>query len=189
MKKLFIFTALVILAVVLASCGKDNYKLLIGTWGVERIDYYELDFQGNPIEASVETYYFTPGDMEDGFDLVFREDKTGEMRDRFHDTLKLDWNEITGVYETIIVCPDTTLVTTFTYSFIDELLKLNMEVEKPFSYLMTVSFIDDNTFIYENEYDVRLVEKARMVRYSTETRGGKSPKMIKPHPKSLFSNY
>lgn len=189
MKKLSIFTAMMMLVVVLASCGKDNYKVFIGTWGAERVDYYNIDYYGNPIEASIETYHFTPGDMQNGIDLIFRDDKTGEMRDRSRDTLFLS-EIIQGdtIIDTII-CPDTTLVTKFTYSYVDDLLYMNMQVVHPFTYRMQVQFIDDNTFIYENEYDNDFVEKATMVRYSTETRGAKSnPVSMKRHPKSLLSN-
>ena len=192
MKKLTVFTAMLMLVVVLASCGKDNYKSFIGTWGVERIDYYNIDYAGNPIEASVETFYFTPGDMNNGIDLVFREDKTGEMRDRSRDTLKFDYDTVSQTYQTIIVCPDTTLVTRFTFSYNadDGLLFMNLQTLHPIIYQMRVKFYDDNTFVYENEYETDYVEKARLVRYSTETRGDKSkPVSMKRHPKSLFSNY
>lgn len=190
MKKLSIFTAIMMLVVVLASCGKDKYKSFIGTWGAERVDYYNIDYNGDPIEASMDTYYFTPGDMQNGIDLVFREDKTGEMRDRSRDTLFLSEIIQGDTIIDTIVCPDTTLITKFTYSYVDDLLYMNMEVVHPFTYRMQVQFIDDNTFIYENEYDNDFVEKARMVRYSTETRGAKSqPVGMKRHPKSMFSNY
>lgn len=192
MKKLTVFTAMLMLVVVLASCGKDNYKSFIGTWGVERIDYYNIDYAGNPIEASVETFYFTPGDMNNGIDLVFREDKTGEMRDRSRDTLKFDYDTVSQTYQTIIVCPDTTLVTRFTFSYNadDGLLFMNLQTLHPIIYQMRVKFYDDDTFVYENEYETDYVEKARLVRYSTETRGDKSkPVSMKRHPKSLFSNY
>lgn len=190
MKKLSIFTAIMMLVVVMASCGKD-YTAFIGTWGVERIEYYNIDYAGNPIPATIETYYFKPGDMDNGIDLIFREDKTGEMRDRSRDTLKLDWNDTLQIYETIIICPDTTLVTNFTYSYnhSDNLLFMNMMVEHPFIYQMKIDFIDDNTYVYENEYDNNYVEKAWMVRYSTETRGNRTKAAnMKRHPGSLFSN-
>lgn len=190
MKKLSIFTAIMMLVVVMASCGKD-YTAFIGTWGVERIEYYNIDYAGDPIPATIETYYFKPGDMENGIDLVFRADKTGEMRDRSRDTLFLA-EIIQGdtIIDTII-CPDTTLVTNFTYSYnhSDNLLFMNMMVEHPFIYQMKIDFIDDNTYVYENEYDNNYVEKAWMVRYSTETRGNRSKAAnMKRHPGSFFSN-
>ena len=198
MKKVSIFAAMMMLAAVLASCGKTDYTAFIGTWGVERIDYYNLDFFGEPIPATVETYHFTPGDMDNGIDLVFRADKTGEMRDRSRDTLKLDWNDSLHIYETVIVCPDTTLVTKFTYSYDadDGILYMNMQVTHPFTYRMQIDFLAKDRYEYINEYDVTVeegysvvyVEKAMMVRYSTETRGNRAkPVYMKRHPGSFFS--
>ena len=178
------------LVVVMASCGKD-YTAFIGTWGVKHIEYYNIDFYGNPIEATIETYDFKPGDMENGIDLVFRADKTGEMRDRSRDTVFLTEIIQGDTIVDTIVCPDTTLVTRFTYSYnhSDNLLFMNMMVEHPFIYQMKIDFIDDNTYVYENEYDNNYVEKAWMVRYSTETRGNRSKAAnMKRHPGSLFSN-
>ena len=66
---------------------------------------------------------------------------------------------------------------------------MNMMVEHPFIYQMKIDFIDDNTYVYENEYDNNYVEKAWMVRYSTETRGNRSKAAnMKRHPGSFFSN-
>jgi len=190
MKKLSIVTAIMMLVVVMASCGKD-YTAFIGTWGVKHIEYYNIDFYGNPIEATIETYDFTPGDMQNGIDLVFRADKTGEMRDRSRDTLFLAEIIQGDTIIDTIVCPDTTLVTKFTYSYnhSDKLLFMNMLVEHPYIYQMSVDFIDDDTYVYENEYDNNYVEKAWMVRYSTETRGNRSKEAyMKRHPGSFFSN-
>lgn len=198
MKKLSIFTVMMAMVMMLASCGKDEYQKFLGTWGVKHIDYYNTDYAGNPIEATFESYDFTPGDTQNGIDLVFRDDKTGEMRDRSRDTLFFDWNDSLEIYETVIVCPDTTLVTKFTYSYNanDGLLFMNMQVAHPLIYQMQVTFIDDDTFEYINEYDYvadyeanKYVEKARLVRYSSSTRGAKSTPITKRHHKSLFSNY
>ena len=187
--------AAVMLVILMASCEKVDYTNFIGTWGVERIDYYNTDFWGDPIWNTMKTYEFTPGDMEGGIDLVFREDKTGEMRDRSRDTLYVPVFENDTIVDTLtLICPDTTLVTKFTFSYNtdDRLLFMNMQVEHPYIYQMKVRFSDENTFVYENEYDNNYVEKARLVRYSTETRGaarGSKSSQIPPHPKSLFSNY
>jgi len=192
MKRLFLFASSLMMVLCLASCGKKDYKSFIGTWGVKHIEYYNIDYAGNPIQNTIKVYDLTPGDMDNGIDLIFREDKTGEMRDRSRDTLYLDWNSETEVYETIIICPDTTVITPFTYSYNpdDGLLFLNMQVEYPYIYQMEVNFIDNETFEYINEYDIDYVEKATLVRYSKETRGAKStPLSMKRHPKSLFSNY
>lgn len=192
MKKLTLIMATVALALTVASCGKDDYKSFIGTWGVERIDYYNIDYAGNPIQATITTYEFTPGDTQNGIDLIFREDKTGEMRDHSRDTLYIPVIENNEIVDTsVIVCPDTTIVTNFTYSYdADEgLLYMNMKVAHPFTYRMEVNFIDDNTFVYVNEYETNYVEKARLVRYSTETRDAlrSKPVAIPRHPNSLLT--
>ena len=54
-------------------------KVFIGTWGVEKIDYYNIDYAGNPIVASIMTYAYDPNDISNGIQLVFREDNTGEI--------------------------------------------------------------------------------------------------------------
>ena len=192
MKRLLLFVSSLMIILSMASCGKENYKSFIGSWGVQHIEYYNIDYAGNPITNTIKSYDFTPGDMENGIDLVFRDDKTGEMIDRSRDTLYFDWNSETEEYETIIACPDTVLVTQFTYSYNtdDKLLFLNMQVEHPYVYQMRISFIDNDTFEYVNEYDLYYVEKATMVRYSKEINGTRSmPANMKRHPKSLFSNY
>ena len=52
MKKLTLFATLAILAVMFASCKKVDYNAFVGTWGVEKIEYYNIDYAGNPIAAS-----------------------------------------------------------------------------------------------------------------------------------------
>ena len=193
MKKLKVFSAMAMLVVVLASCSKYDTSSFVGTWGVQRIDYYYIDYAGNPIDYTTNTYNFIPGDMENGIDLVFRDDQSGEMRDRSRDTLFLPVMEADTVnhYDTI-VCPDTTLVTRFTYSYDSEnsWLYMNIQASTPYTYHMTVKFTDADNFIYENNYASYKVEKAWMVRYSKETRGTKSKPVAMPrHPGSLLSNY
>ena len=151
-----------------------TYESFIGIWGVDQIDYYNIDYAGNPIASTIETYDFTPGDPDGGIDLVFYANKTGEMRDRSQDTLWLDYNTETHQYETIIICPDTTLVTAFTYSFdADEsILYMNMEYTRTF--LMKISDLEDNSFIYTNEYEQNYVEKAYMKRITDYATSGNS---------------
>lgn len=138
----------------------------VGIWGVERIDYYNTDFFGNPIPQTMVTYYFTPGDPENGIDLVYWEDRKGEMRDRSRDTLYI-YNTGGYVVDTII-CPDTTLITGFSYAYHpeDSLLYMNMETQYPFTYQLFISSLTDDSFVYENEYDSHYVEKAYMKRLS-----------------------
>ena len=133
----------------------------VGIWGVERIEYYNTDYWGNPIPGSMQTYLFTPGDPEDGIDLVYWEDHTGELRDRSRDTIYLS-------YDQYIVCPDTILITGFSYSYIqaDSLLFMTMETQHPITYRMFIPLFTDDSFVYENEYDSHYVEKAYMKRLS-----------------------
>lgn len=172
MKKLALFAVMALAALVFASCNKTDYKSFVGTWGVEKIEYFNIDFYGNPIDASMESYNYNPNDPDNTIQLVFREDKTGEMRDGAIDTLWLDYNEETEVYETVIYCPDTVLVYTFTYSYdkSESALYMNMKYTYPYVYsrtfMMKVSDMDDNSFIYENEYNVNYVEKAYLKRVS-----------------------
>ena len=158
------------------SCGdhNDDYMVFVGTWGVKQIDYYNTDFWGNVIENTRETYYFTPGDPENGIDLIFRSDRSGEMRDRSRDTIPTSDS-------TYIINPDTTLITNFTYSYHndDQLLYMNMEAIHPYTYKMKVPSINNESFTYINEYDNDYVEEAVMVRLSDDARG-KQGNRIKP---------
>lgn len=199
MKRLLIFASSLMMILSMASCNKDKHDAdsFIGTWGAKHIEYYNIDYAGNPIEATILNYNFTPGDLENGIDLVFKADRTGKMVDRSRDTLYFNWNAETETYDSILPCIDTVIITNFEYSYNkeDKLLFMKMMPEPPYSpyiYQMKVTFIDDNTIEYVNEYDLDYVEKATLVRYSNETRGAKSsskPANMKRHPKSLFSNY
>ena len=177
------------------SCENSNdYKAFVGTWGAKRIDYYNIDYAGQPIESTIETYYFTPGDPDNGIDLIFRNDRTGEMRDRSRDTLYIPvYENNIPVDTTVIICPDTTLVTTFTYSYHkdDNLLYMNMEVENPFTYRMQIELLTDESFVYINEYKLNEVEKAQLIRLSNDTRATRSSTPVRvPHkPGSIFGNY
>ena len=178
MKKLSLFALCVAFTMMFASCGKDkdSYKSFVGTWGVERIDYYNIDFAGNPIENTIETYIFTPGDPDNGIDLVFRDDKTGEMRDRSQDTLWLDYNQETQQYETIIICPDTTIVTAFKYSFDKDESILYMNMDYTHTFMMQISNLTDNSYTYVNEYESNYVEKAWLKRISNDTKAVRGKK-------------
>ena len=196
MKRIILFVTALVMVLGWTSCGKKDYMAFVGTWGVERIDYYNTDFYGQPIENTLDTYTFTPGDAHNGIDLVFRDDRTGEMRDRSRDTLYIpvydDDNNI--IDTTILACPDTTLITKFTYSYHDDdaTLYLNMQTERPFTYNMQIELLNDKNFIYVSEYDKNYVEKAWLVRISDETRSvTKSSKSSnrQRHFGSMFSNY
>ena len=189
MKGLKLILALTIVALGLSSCkDNDDYLVFVGTWGVEEIQYYNTGYYGNPIENTIITYRFTPGDPNDGIDLIYRSDRTGEMRDRSRDTLFVD--------NDTIICPDTTLVTKFTYSYHkdDGTLYMNMEVAHPFTYQMQIPEITENSFTYINEYDNNYVEKAWMRRISDSAKAREATRGSKPvyrprRPGSLLSNY
>ena len=153
------------MALQFTSCRKNDYKSFVGTWGVEKIEYYNTDYAGNPIPSSMTTYDMVPGDEQSGIDLIFKEDKTGEMRDRSRDTLIVEVSINPTVYDTII-CPDTTLVRAFTYSYDAAESILYMNMDNAHTYKMNILSLDKNSFIYENEYGQDYVEKAYMKRIS-----------------------
>lgn len=220
MKRIFLFFFALTMVFGWTSCGNnDDYMVFVGTWGVDQIDYYNIDFYGQPIESTRETYHFTPGDPDRGIDLIFRADRTGEMRDRSRDTIGVmvydeDNNPVDTVY---VIKPDTTIVTKYTYSYHDDdaLLYMNMEairrfyrrkmvndvaqdnlveIERRYTYKMHVELLTDESFIYENEYDVDYVEKARLIRLSNEAPDGKAMRSSKPvcipnKPGSMFGDY
>lgn len=184
MKKTTLLTLCAIAALMFTSCGKIDEKSFVGTWGVEKIEYYNIDYAGNPIAASMSTFNMVPGDQQSGIDLIFREDKTGEMRDRSQDTLKLDWNDETEAYETIIICPDTTLVTKFTYSVDKSASILYMNLEHPVkTYKMNIVNMTKDSFIYENEYGTNYVEKAYMKRLSNTAPKSGSRSILPTRPR------
>ena len=185
MKKLTLFATVAIAALMFTSCNKTNYKTFVGTWGVEKIEYYNIDFAGNPIAGSMETHIYDPNDTCNGIHLVFRENKTGEMRDSAIDTVWL-YNEETQEYDTCIYRPDTVLVYTFTYTYDASESSLIMKTRYTYPYeymrtfMMKVSDMTDNSFIYENEYDVNFVERAYLKRVSKAM--PKSTRQTPKHP-------
>ena len=185
MKKLTLFATLAIAALMFTSCNKTNYKTFVGTWGVEKIEYYNIDFAGNPIAGSMETHIYDPNDTCNGIHLVFRENKTGEMRDSAIDTVWL-YNEETQEYDSYIYRPDTVMVYTFTYTYDASESSLIMKTRYTYPYeymrtfMMKVSDITDNSFIYENEYDVNFVERAYLKRVSKAT--SKATRQTPNHP-------
>ena len=183
MKKITLLALFAIVAMQFTSCGKLNEKAFVGTWGVEKIEYYNIDYAGNPIASSMETYDMVPGDTQSGIDLIFREDRTGEMRDRSRDTIKTDWNEETHTYETIIICPDTTIVSKFTYSVDKRSSILYMNMESPVhTYKMNIVDVNKESFNYENEYGTDYVEKAYLKRLSNTTSKSESRKSQPSRP-------
>ena len=165
MKKTFIITICAICAFLFASCSK-SYKDFVGTWGVEKIQYYNIDYAGNPISATIKTFNYTPEDIDNGIQLIFRSDKTGEMHDNDVDTV---WYMVNDTLQEYVVNPDTTLVTKFTYSYDDKEDILYMTMDYVYTYRMSITNLTNTSFIYENEYKEDYVEKAYLKRLSNST--------------------
>ena len=183
MKKVTLLTMMAMMAMLFASCSKTDFKSFIGTWGVEKIEYYNIDYAGNPIAASLETFTFDPNDADNGIQLTFRADKTGEMRDSAIDSLLVD-----SVY---IHCPDTVLVTKFTYSYdkSDKSLYMNMDNSaRPFR--LQIENLTSDSFTYENEYGTDYMEKAYLKRISKSTKSASRNMPAHPHkgPGALFGD-
>ncbi len=135
-----------------------TYQSFVGTWGVEKLEYYQTDNAGNPIAYTMEILNYDPDDIDDGIQMVFKEDKTGEIRKHIHDTLY--------VGDQIIVAPETTIVSQFTYSYDTNQVLLIMNLEEgPTFMLKTVEFTL-NSFVYECEYNSNHYEKAYLRRLS-----------------------
>ena len=183
MKKVTLLTMMAMVAMLFASCSKTDFKSFVGTWGVEKIEYYNIDYAGNPIAASLETFTFDPNDADNGIQLTFRADKTGEMRDSAIDSLLVD-----SVY---IQCPDTVLVTKFTYSYdkSDKSLYMNMDNSaRPFR--LQIENLTSDSFTYENEYGTDYMEKAYLKRISKSTKSASRNIPAHPHkgPGALFGD-
>lgn len=177
MKKFGFLTLCAVCAFLFASCGKD-YTSFVGTWGVEKIEYFNTDYAGNPIPATIVSYTYDPNDIGNGIQLVFKSDKTGEMRDNDVDTVWYNWNSETEVYDSYVVNPDTTLVTQFSYSYDDSESTLYMNMAYTHTFRMKVSDLTSNSFTYMNEYSTNYVERAYLKRLSNDT--SKSTNRNKP---------
>lgn len=217
MKRILLFFIGLSMILGWTSCRHDDYQAFVGTWGVERIDYYNIDYAGQPIAGSMQTYYFTPDDTENGIQLIFRDDRSGEMRDHSRDTVYIPVYEGNEIVDTIVhSCIDTTIVTKFTYSYHndDAFLYMNMESTvryydrtttndtfqdkleeylRQYTYKMQIELLTDQSFVYVNEYDKDYVEKARLVRTSNEApaKAARSSKPVRvPYkPGSMFGSY
>lgn len=196
MKKITFIMTLAIAATLFSSCGKEDYKSFIGTWGVEKLEYYNVDFAGNPIAASLETYTYDPNDTDNGIHLVFKEDKTGEMRDSDIDSLGIGYDMETETFDHYIQCPDTVLVSRFTYSYDKSASTLYMTIRYTYPYdykrvyEMKISDLTDNSFIYENAYGLEITERAYLKRISdTPTKSANRTTTKRPHkPGSLLGD-
>lgn len=193
MKKQTLFATLAIVALFFASCNKNDYKSFVGIWGAERLEYYNIDYAGNPIVASLVVHNYDPNDTNNGIHLIFRKDRTGEMRDSAIDTVLTDWNDATQTYDSYIVNPDTVLVYPFTYSYdkFESILFLTIKYSYPYEYMRTyqmkVSNFTNNSFIYENEYDINYMEKAYLKRVSdTPSKSANRRTTKHPHKPGSF---
>lgn len=133
-----------------------SYHSFVGTWGVEKVENYQADNAGNPIENTMEVFNFDPNDIDNGIQMVFREDKTGEMRKHIHDTLY--------VGDQIIVLPVTTVVSQYTYSYDTNQVLLIINMEGGPTYMMkTIDFTLDS-FVYECKLTTNHIEKVYLRR-------------------------
>lgn len=180
MKKQFLVCSLLALAIGMMSCGKTEVDRLIGHWGLEHLEYYNIDYYGHPITSTIESYDFIPGDMENGIDMVFYNNKRGEWRDRDMDTfyIKISSNPVT--YDTIIN-PDTTVVRKFTYSYDEDLQALYLRDSDAETFMLKIETLNDNTFIYTNEFRVNKVERAVLKRLDdSKVKSSKKPSTYVP---------
>ena len=193
MKKLTFIAIVAFTALLFSSCGKVDYSQLVGTWGTEKIEYYNIDYAGNPIAGSLKIFEYDYDDPDNSIQIIFRDDKSGEIRDSAIDTMWVNPDE-NGVYQDSIVCPDTVLITKFTCSFdkSDQSLYMNME-DSPRPYRVVITELTNETFVYENEYGTDYVEKAHMRRISktpTKSAGRSSKEVRHPHkmPGTIFGH-
>ena len=188
MKKLTFLTMMALVALLFTSCSKTDYKSFVGTWGVEKIEYYNIDYAGNPIAASLKTFTYDPSDTDNGIQLIFKSNKTGEMRDSAIDSLEVVQGDGDTIY---IQCPDTVLVTKFTYSYDNSVNSLYMNMDnstRPFR--LQIHDLTNDSFIYENEYGKDYMEKAYMKRVSKTTNLVSRNVPAHPHkrPGSVFGS-
>lgn len=187
MKKLTICAALAMVAMLVISCGKDDYKSFVGTWGIEKVEYYNTDFAGNPITASMKTYTYDPNSTDNGIQLYFNEDKSGKLRDSALDTINTDWNPATQQYESYIVNPDTVIVYKFTYSYDKSEKALYMNMDYVHTFKMDIVELSKDAFVYESEYDENYIEKAYLKRISnTSSKSESRKKIAHPHQPGSF---
>lgn len=191
MKKITLLASLFAFAFCLVSCKSDPIEKFIGTWGVERLEYYVVDYAGNPIDNTIEVHEFGIGDPDNGIDMIFKNDKMGEMRRRDIDTFNIQISVDPEEYETIIN-PDTTVVISFDYTYDSDMSALFVTMHDDMhTFMMKVSNLTDDSFMYVNEYDLHRVEKAYLKRISNATRSQKSaskPTYRPRKPGSFMSN-
>ena len=167
---------------IIVTVKELTYQSFVGIWGVEKIDYYNIDYAGNPIVATMETYEYDPFDIDNGIQFVFREDKSGEMRDSTIDSL---W-----VHDSYVYYPDTTLIYPYTYTFDENSTSLLMNMDYGIYTHTLKMFIKDmtiNLFVYENEYATGYIEKAYLRRINETPSKSVGRQMLNhPHKRGSF---
>ena len=141
---------------------------VLGVWGVEKLEYWETDNIGNLIPSTLNTLDFIPGDLDNGIDLSFRSDMTGEMCDR-------------NQTDTIIVKPHT--------YYLDYLNSRIYIQRTDKSFVLDILELTSERFVFQCEYEHGYFEKAYLERL-TETQdkhSGKTPEQRPTRPGSLLS--
>lgn len=190
MKRIFFVIAAITLFFGMISCNKVSESKLIGTWGVERIEYYYIDYYGQPISNTIEGYDYVPGDFDNGIELVFYEGHKGKWFDHDVDTILVEISIDPKVYDTIIN-PDTTLVTSFTYSLDQDIPALFIHTSDAETYMMEIEQLDNTTFSYKNEFKDNYVEHAILKRIPDGQTASKAMRSRAAHPRkpgSFFSH-
>lgn len=174
MKKLTLIASLIAVVFCLVSCKSDPIEKFIGKWGVERIEYYNIDYAGNPIPSTIDVHEFPLNDAYDGIDLVFESNKTGNMYRRDIDTFFVQISVSPEAFDTIIN-PDSTWVIPFVYSYDDDASVLYMTMQDDMrTFMLKINSYTDNAFSYINEYNLNIVEKAFLKRLNNSKNAEKS---------------
>lgn len=174
MKKITLLASLLAVVFCFVSCKHDPIEKFLGTWGVERIEYYYIDYAGNPIPNTMDVHEFPLADAYDGIDLIFRSDKTGEMLRRDIDTFYVQISLVPEEYDTIINA-DSTWVIPFVYSYDDDAAVLYMTMQDDMrTFMLKINSYTENAFTYINEYNLDKVEKAYLKRLNTSKRTERS---------------
>lgn len=194
MKRFIYLTLSLAVIFVLSSCGGPDYKSFVGTWGIEKLEYwhYNVDYAGNPITASYvldTTYEYDVNDPGYGIQLIFREDKSGEYRDFAIDSIWFKWNETSGMYDSylappasgydsVIYCPDTTLVYSFRYVYDEEDQDLVMKLSNNHTFMMTILELTDNSIVSVNLFDLNQETHTEKMEKFYMKRVGKASKQV-----------
>ena len=157
--KNILFVALIVLLAGMGSCKKDHDiptgKVfnandfdfdIVGTWGLEKTENYSIDNAGNPV-GSISSHEYDPNDNDNGIQMVFREDNTGEMYDK--------------------TSSNSTIVIALTYSYVNDTLFLDIDYGTETNTFNCLIIEKTNeSFVFENKYAQNRMEKAYFKRLS-----------------------